>query len=69
MTIVLSNRQLANLNAIVPCVGLSTHAVTIDEKEEWDFAKTVREFFSSHIGEALAGKNIVHRAVQVMKLL
>lgn len=62
------NRQQANLDAVVPCIKLPAPAATIDEKKEWDLVKTVREVFSSHIGGALAGSNIVSRSVQVLRM-
>ena len=42
--------------------------MTIDERIEWDLMEAVREVFSSHIGGALAGSNVVSRAVQVLSL-
>ena len=60
------NRQEANLNALFPFIRLLPPAVTIDERKERDLVETVREVFSSHIGGALAGSNIVSRAVQVL---
>lgn len=60
------NRQQANLNGFVPCVRMAPPSMTIDEKFEWDLMGIVRDVFSSHIGRALAGSNIVSRAVQVI---